>query len=136
MQLDELDDLSAPHVSPRSTQQYSTSEYLQLEIDRHAQEIQILMRHIKNMNARITQIGPGPSGPLGPPGHPGVKGGQGYDGLPGLPGEKGDRGFDGQKGDMGMRGPQGIQGTRGMQVAIFLFCLVHYFFLFSEQIYK
>jgi hypothetical protein len=48
-------------------------EYLQLEIERHGTELELLRRHVQQMNMRLSNIGPGQPGPLGAAGYPGQK---------------------------------------------------------------
>ena len=51
----------------------SSMEYLQLELERHGQELELLRRHVQQMNARLSNVGPGQAGPIGPNGYPGQK---------------------------------------------------------------
>ncbi|KAK5974104.1 hypothetical protein GCK32_021172, partial [Trichostrongylus colubriformis] len=56
---------------------------IQNELNKHATELEMLLEHIKNLNARVMELG-----------HPGPPGINGVPGFPGAKGEKGERGID------------------------------------------
>ncbi|CAJ0578469.1 unnamed protein product, partial [Mesorhabditis spiculigera] len=86
---------------------------IQNELNKHAQELEMLLEHVKNLNIRVTDLGrPGSPGINGSPGFPGSKGAKGDNGEDGMPGKPGMQGMPGIKGDLGPIGPAGLKGDK------------------------